>query len=149
MPTVQKIEQLKRILMVLGAITIVMIFATSGTKYTELPILFIMLPIWFAMFYRTQAIRSFSLYLQTNFPDYYKVQARNANRRSGFGVGAVWLISPYAGDFSGKKVRLEIVEMLKDPGYISSLEALQGFNKTSIQILGTEMVVFIVSSFLK
>ena len=149
MPPAQEIERTRRILIWFAAFTVLVIVATSGTKYAELPIALMVLPIWYAMIYSKRAMQSFARYMQTNFPEYYKSHAFNATRRSGFGANAVWHISPYTDGYLNRKVRTEIIEMLKDPGYISSLEHMQVFNRTVGMIAVTEFAAAILFGWLK
>lgn len=149
MPPVEEIERTRRILIRIAVITILVIIATSGTKYAELPIALILLPLWYAIIYSWGALKSFARYMQTNYPEYYKTQSFNAVRRSGYGANAVWLISPYSDSYSNRKVRPEIIEMLKDPGYISSLEHMQVFKRTFAMIAASEFAATILFGLLK
>ena len=149
MPPAVKINRVKRILIVFAIVTVLVIVSTSGTKYGELPIPFILLPVWFAMYYSMLAIRSFSMYLSTTYQDFYKIQARNAVRRFGFGKSALRQIWPYTNDLLSSKVRPDIVELIKDPEYISSLEQMRVLIRTSMVIVVSEMVVYIFFGIVK
>jgi hypothetical protein len=153
MPPKESIERVRLWQIRVGVLAWIVMLATSGTRYIMIGGCLTIFSGWFAMFYVTKAIYSFSNYVRTTFPDFYHREEQNAVRRFGFNKSLVqvwpfksWFID--AGD-PGKGVRQKIIDLIPDNDYIQSLEVLQKYYRTAIAILFIDFGSLILFSVLK